>query len=66
MKISSLSFLARHPDKLLYGSDCSDRDGQGSKCSGSQQIAAIRRLAPDTKAVRKILYGNAARLLKIA
>jgi predicted TIM-barrel fold metal-dependent hydrolase len=59
-------FLKRHQDKLLYGSDCSDRDGQGPKCSGSQQIAAIRRLAPDTKAVRKILYGNAARLLKIA
>jgi predicted TIM-barrel fold metal-dependent hydrolase len=59
-------FLARHQDKLLYGSDCSDRDGQGAKCSGSQQIAAIRRLAPDAKAVRKILYANAARLLKIS
>ena len=58
-------FLKRHQDKLLYGSDCSDRDGQGDKCSGSQQIAAIRRLAPDAQAIRKILYGNAARLLKM-
>ena len=58
-------FLKRHQDKLLYGSDCNDRDGQGAKCSGSQQIAAIRRLAPDAQATRKILYGNAARLLKM-
>ena len=58
-------FLKRHQDKLLYGSDCSDRDGLGDKCSGSQQIAAIRRLAPDAQAARKILYGNAARLLKM-
>ena len=59
-------FLTRHQNKLLYGSDCNDRDGQGAKCSGSQQIAAIRRLAPDANAVKKILYANAARLLKIS
>ena len=58
-------FLKRHQNKLLYGSDCSDRDGQGEKCSGSQQIAAIRRLAPDAQAIQKILYGNAARVLKL-
>jgi len=58
-------FLKRHQDTLLYGSDCSDRDGQGAKCSGSQQIAAIRRLAPDAQAIRKIFYGNAARVLKM-
>jgi len=59
------AFLKRHQNKLLYGSDCNDRDGQGEKCSGSQQIAAIRRLAPDSQAIRKILYGNAARVLKM-
>jgi predicted TIM-barrel fold metal-dependent hydrolase len=59
-------FLARHQDKLLYGSDCSDHEAQTPKCSGSQQLAAIRRLAPDAQAVRKILYGNAARVLKIS
>ena len=59
-------FLDRHQDKLLYGSDCSDPDGTGQTCSGSQQLAAIRRLAPDARAVRKMLYLNASRLLKIS
>jgi len=59
------AFLTRHQDKLLYGSDCSDRDGAGDGCSGSKQIAAIRRLAPNPEAVRKILYANAARVLRI-
>lgn len=59
-------FLKRHQDKLMFGSDCTDQLGQGSKCSGSQQLAAIRRLSPDRQVMRKILCGNAARLLKIA
>lgn len=59
-------FLKRHQDKLLYGSDCSDRDGTGQTCIGSQQLAAVRRLAPDNQAIRKILYQNAARVLKIS
>ena len=58
-------FLARHQNKLLYGSDCSDKFGTGEKCSGSQQIAAIRRLAPDAQAVGKILYSNASRVIKM-
>jgi predicted TIM-barrel fold metal-dependent hydrolase len=58
-------FLKRHQDKLLYGSDCNDSAGAGPKCSGSQQIAAVKRLAPDAAAVRKILHGNAAKLLKL-
>ena len=57
-------FLKRHQDRLLYGSDCSDRIGTGKECSGSQQIAAITRLAPDRAALRKMLYGNAARLFR--
>jgi predicted TIM-barrel fold metal-dependent hydrolase len=59
-------FLKRHQDKLIYGSDCSDRDGAGAACSGAQQLAAVRRLAPDDRAIRKMLYLNAARLLKIS
>jgi Predicted metal-dependent hydrolase of the TIM-barrel fold len=59
-------FLQRHQNKLLYGSDCSDKDGAGGKCSGSQQLATVRRLAPDQQALRKMLYGNAARVLKIS
>ena len=58
-------FLKRHQDKLLFGSDCSDRKANGPDCLGSKIIAAIRRLAPDKKAERKILCGNAARLMKI-
>jgi predicted TIM-barrel fold metal-dependent hydrolase len=58
-------FLKRHQDKLLYGSDCNDRVGEGEKCSGAQQLAAIRRLAPDDRALRKMFYENSSRLLKI-
>jgi predicted TIM-barrel fold metal-dependent hydrolase len=56
-------FLKRHQDKLMFGSDCTDPVGQGAKCSGSQQLATVRRLSPDPQAIRKMLYGNAARLL---
>ena len=58
-------FLKRHQDKLLYGSDCNDIAGAGEKCSGSQQIATLRRLVNDPKILRKILYQNASRVLKI-
>jgi predicted TIM-barrel fold metal-dependent hydrolase len=58
-------FLKRHQDKLLFGSDCSDRKANGPDCLGSKIIAAIRRLAPDDQARRKILCNNASRLLKI-
>ena len=58
-------FMSRHQDKLLFGSDCNDRDAKGPKCLGSQIIAAVRRLSPDKQIERKILYGNAVKLLKI-
>jgi uncharacterized protein len=58
-------FIRRHQDKLLYGSDCNDRDGAGGGCIGSKGIAAIRRLSPSKKVERKILYENARRVLKI-
>ena len=61
----SRQFLARHQDKLLYGSDCDDSEGHGEKCQGSQTIAEIRKLAPDKKVERKLLYDNAKRLFKI-
>ncbi|MBM3811201.1 MAG: amidohydrolase [Acidimicrobiia bacterium] len=57
-------FLERHQNKLLYGSDCNDSLGAGDKCSGSKQIAAVRRLA-SADVARKILYANAARLLRL-
>lgn len=58
-------FLDRHQDKILYGSDCDDRVGSGPKCQGSQTIAAIRKLSPNHKAERKILYHNAQKLFRL-
>ncbi len=58
-------FIKRHQDKLLYGSDCNDTIGNGEKCSGAQQIAMIRHLSPSQEVTKKILAGNARRVLKI-
>lgn len=58
-------FLQRHQSKLLFGSDCNDRDANGPKCLGSQIIAAIRKLSADKQMERKILYSNASKLLHI-
>ncbi len=58
-------FLERHQDKLLYGSDCLDADGHGTKCQGAQTIAAIRRLAPTKAIERKLLYDNAKKLFRL-
>jgi len=59
-------FLDRHQDKILYGSDCDDRVGSGPACQGSQTIAAIRKLAPNKAAERKILYENSKKLFRLA
>ena len=58
-------FLTRHRDKLLFGSDCNDRDGGGANCLGAQIIATIRRLAPDRQIERKLLYENAKKLFRL-
>ncbi len=57
-------FLDRHQDKILYGSDCNDPVGMGAACQGTQTIAAIRKLAPNKVAERKILYENAKKLFR--
>jgi uncharacterized protein len=59
------AFLKRHQDKLLFGSDCNDRQANGPKCLGAQQIANIRRLAPGKAIERKILYENAKKMFKL-
>lgn len=59
-------FLDRHQSKILYGSDCDDRVGSGTACQGSQTIAAIRKLAPNKAAERKILFDNAKALFRFA
>lgn len=58
-------FVARHQDKLLFGSDCTDTAGSGPGCIGAQTIAVVRRLAPSKAIERKLLYGNAKRLLAL-
>lgn len=58
-------FLERHQDKLLYGSDCNDVFGRGAGCSGSQTIAAVRRLASSRTVERKLLYENAKKMFRL-
>jgi len=58
-------FLTRHQDKLVFGSDCSDAEGSGPKCQGSQTIAAVRRLAANRGIERKLLYENARKLFRL-
>jgi predicted TIM-barrel fold metal-dependent hydrolase len=59
------AFIQRHQDKLMFGSDCNDLDGKGSKCSGAGMIAAVRRLSPSKEVEPKLLYRNAKRLYRI-
>jgi predicted TIM-barrel fold metal-dependent hydrolase len=58
-------FLVRHRDKLLFGSDCNDRDGGGPNCLGGQIIATIRRLAANRQIQRKLLYENAKKVFRL-
>lgn len=59
------AFFERHQDKLLYGSDCADAEGAGDGCDGAKIIAAVRKLSPDKKIERKLLYKNAKKLFRI-
>jgi len=59
------AFLARHQDKLLFGSDCNDTHGFGPDCTGASTLQAVRSHAPDKPAERKILHENARRLLRL-
>lgn len=58
-------FIKRHQDKLLYGSDCSDSIGTGPKCSGWEQIAMMKKLAPP-EIQKKIFWDNAAKIIKVS
>jgi predicted TIM-barrel fold metal-dependent hydrolase len=63
-------FIARHSSKLLWGSDCDCNDGKGGGirsgfCLAERSLALLRKLAPDAPTYRKIVYGNAARVLKL-
>jgi predicted TIM-barrel fold metal-dependent hydrolase len=59
------AFLLRHRKKLMYGSDCDDHIGSGEKCSGSHQLALVRKLVTDEKALGDILAGNAKRVIRM-
>ncbi len=58
-------FLDRHQNKILYGSDCADTLGRGPGCQGAQTLAALRRLAPNEAALRKILFENSKKLFRL-
>jgi predicted TIM-barrel fold metal-dependent hydrolase len=72
----SSDFLKRHQDKLLFGSDCSCRDGHGAgysnpaaptmtgKCVARETLTQLKRSASPA-IMQKIAWGNAHRLLKI-
>ena len=58
-------FLARHQDKILYGSDCADHLGRGPGCQGAQTLATLRKLAANKTVERKILFENAKKLFRL-
>lgn len=60
------AFIDRHQDKLLFGSDCSDSIGHGDACTGAGTLAIVKRLSPGLDAWRKIVNGNARRVMALA
>lgn len=58
-------FLARHQDKLMFGSDCSEATGRAPACFAARTLALLRRLCPGPEAERKLLHANARRVLKL-
>jgi predicted TIM-barrel fold metal-dependent hydrolase len=58
-------FIQRHQDKLLYGSDCDDKVGVGTACTGIQTLEKVKELSGNKQVERKILYENAKKLFKI-
>jgi predicted TIM-barrel fold metal-dependent hydrolase len=58
-------FLDRHQDKLVFGSDCTDKLGHGPSCAGAMIIAAVRRTSSSKIVERKLLFENAKKLLRL-
>lgn len=61
-------FVRRHTHKLVWGSDCDCRDGEGGGtqdryCIAGRSLAALRELVPDQAAWRRIVYENGAALI---
>ncbi len=59
------AFFQRHQDKLMFGSDCTDKLGQGNVCIGATQIAQIRQFSPGKAVERKLLYENAKKIFRL-
>ena len=69
-------FLKRHQDKLLFGSDCSCRDGHGAgysnpaaprmagKCVARETLSVLKR-STSPVIFQKIAWGNVHSLLRI-
>ena len=75
----SRGFVARHKDKLLFGSDCSCTDGHGAgvsqgnnpeaqrlagKCVARETLGVVKKLATP-EVFRKVVCENAVKLLRI-
>jgi uncharacterized protein len=69
-------FLQRHQNKLMFGSDCSCRDGRGTgqsstqplikgKCVARETLTALKTLASPA-IFRKIAWDNGVKLLKFS
>lgn len=63
-------FLTRHSGKLLWGSDCECHDGHGARssrgfCLAERALSVLRMHLPDSAALRRVLYQNAAALLRV-
>lgn len=60
-------FVARHPNQLLFGSDCPCFDGQGQNfkgmCYSTQLQSFLRELVADRSTLQNIFYDNAIRAL---
>jgi predicted TIM-barrel fold metal-dependent hydrolase len=60
------AFLERHQDKLLYGSDCADLNGDARQgCTGAQTLQKIRELSDSRRMMNKILFRNAEKLFRL-
>ena len=70
-------FLKRHQDKLLFGSDCSCRDGHGAgysnpaapamagKCVARETLSVVKRSASPV-IFQKIVWSNVQKLLRVS
>lgn len=73
-------FVARHKDKLIFGSDCSCSDGHGAgvsqnnnpeakrlagKCVARETLGLVKQLTASPEAFRKITWENGVRLFRI-